>query len=553
LTKDGERDDGPRRGGSGIGSGGESALREKYGREIPGLMAEVGKSLVRVVDQEHREGVVTLQEAHRVSHSLAGTAGTLGFEEVGFVADAMSVALKDLVRTRRVSQSVPPPWPLADAEAAAADEAAGERDRERGRAVIASVLVVDDEPEFLESVRTMGRENLIRVHCARTGAEAQDVAGDHHLDGAIIDVNLAGGEDAFKVARDLRSLSGLADLPVAFISVETSLPNRIAATHAGASLFLGKPLAAAEFVAAVRHLAPLDHERMQRVLVVDDDESFLAYITEVLAAERMKVETLSDPTRILDVVADVRPDLLLLDVVMPQVSGFEVCRVLRSTDQWRDLPILFLTVHGGNDTRIACFDAGGDDYIEKPVIRKELLARINARLDRVRLHRERADRDALTGLPTRRAFVEQFKMRLSEAHRHKRPVSLCLLDLDRFKQVNDTYGHLAGDRVLGGLGRLLASRFRTMDVRGRWGGEEFVLAFFGEDAETARMIIGRVKDELERMKFRGDHGELFEVAFSAGISSFPDDGRTFEELFRVVDQRLYAAKEGGRNRIEIEG
>jgi diguanylate cyclase (GGDEF)-like protein len=159
----------------------------------------------------------------------------------------------------------------------------------------------------------------------------------------------------------------------------------------------------------------------------------------------------------------------------------------------------------------------------------------------------------LTGLPTRRAFVEQFKMRLSEAHRHKRPVSLCLLDLDRFKQVNDTYGHLAGDRVLGGLGRLLASRFRTMDVRGRWGGEEFVLAFYGEDAETARMIIGRVKEEFDRMSFRGDHGETFEVRFSAGISSFPDDGRTFEELFRVVDQRLYAAKEAGRDRIEIEG
>jgi len=530
----------------------ETALRTQYGEEIPELMAQVGRALVEAADQDGRTGILTLQEAHRVAHSLGGTAGTIGFEEVSSVADAMSVALKDLVRTRRVSASSPPPWPAMDLPGGDGEAGAGvELERDGGRTVIASVLVVDSDRDFLESVKAMGRENLVRVHTARSGIEAQDIAGDHHLDGAIVDVLLGEGEDAFRVARDLRSLSGLADLPVAFISAETSLPNRIAATHAGGSLFLTKPLDATEFVAAVRHLTPLDHERMQRVLVVDDDKTFLARIAELLTAERMKVETLTDPTLILEKVSDVRPDLLLLDVVMPQVSGFEVCRVLRSTEQWRDLPILFLTVHGGNDARIACFDAGGDDYIEKPVIRKELLARINTRLERVRLHRERADRDALTGLPTRRAFVEQLKMRLAEAHRYKRPLSLCLLDLDRFKQVNDTYGHLAGDRVLGGLGRLLASRFRTMDVRGRWGGEEFVLAFYGEDAETSKMIVGRVKDELARMTFRGDHGEQFGVAFSAGISSFPDDGRSFEELFRAVDQRLYAAKEGGRDRIEI--
>lgn len=159
--------------------------------------------------------------------------------------------------------------------------------------------------------------------------------------------------------------------------------------------------------------------------------------------------------------------------------------------------------------------------------------------------------DPLSGLPNRHLLSDSLNQLMQSCRRRGTSFALALIDLDRFKQVNDTYGHLAGDRVLGGFGRLLASRFRTMDVRGRWGGEEFVLAFYGEDAETARMIIGRVKEEFDRMSFRGDHGETFEVRFSAGISSFPDDGRTFEELFRVVDQRLYAAKEAGRDRIEI--
>ena len=141
-------------------------------------------------------------------------------------------------------------------------------------------------------------------------------------------------------------------------------------------------------------------------------------------------------------------------------------------------------------------------------------------------------------------------MRLSEAHRFKKPVSLCLIDLDHFKGVNDTHGHLAGDRVLGRLGRLIGSRFRAMDVRGRWGGEEFVLAFYGEDSETSEMIVGRLKDEFAKMEFRGDMGEKFRVSFSAGIVSFPEHGGTFEDLFRLVDKKLYKAKDGGRNRIE---
>ena len=141
-------------------------------------------------------------------------------------------------------------------------------------------------------------------------------------------------------------------------------------------------------------------------------------------------------------------------------------------------------------------------------------------------------------------------MRLSEGIRFNKPVSLCLLDLDHFKQINDTYGHLAGDRVLATFGQLLSSRFRTMDVRGRWGGEEFAVAFYGEDADTAKMIINRVLDELKTMVFTGDKGEQFKVTFSAGVATFPLAGKSIEDLFRYVDEKLYLAKERGRSRIE---
>jgi diguanylate cyclase (GGDEF)-like protein len=247
---------------------------------------------------------------------------------------------------------------------------------------------------------------------------------------------------------------------------------------------------------------------------------------------------------------EIKPDIVILDVVMEKVNGVDACRILRSIEEWRDIPILALTVFGNREMLLNCFAAGADDYVEKPVVKEELLARIKLRLERIRMFKERADTDALTGLPTRRPFLNLLKMRMSEGIRFNKPVSLCLLDLDHFKEVNDTHGHLAGDRVLAAFGQLLASRFRAMDVRGRWGGEEFALAFYGEDADTAKMIVNRVLEELRRMVFTGDKGEQFSVTFSAGVATFPLAGKSVEELFRFVDQNLYLAKEKGRGRIE---
>jgi diguanylate cyclase (GGDEF)-like protein len=184
------------------------------------------------------------------------------------------------------------------------------------------------------------------------------------------------------------------------------------------------------------------------------------------------------------------------------------------------------------------------------VLREELRARVQARLERARLSKERAERDALTGLLLRRPFIDGVRARLAESQRQSKPLALCFLDVDHFKKVNDKFGHLAGDRVLTRLGRLLGARFRREDVRGRWGGEEFVVALLGETAESAKEILSRTAAELAGMTFEGDAGESFHITFSAGISVSTVDGATVEELLKTADARLYRAKANGRNRIE---
>jgi len=249
-----------------------------------------------------------------------------------------------------------------------------------------------------------------------------------------------------------------------------------------------------------------------------------------------------------EALGDVRPDLMLLDVMMP-VSGFDVCRVVRSSPIWQDLPIVFLTGATDHETLVACYSVGGDDYVKKPIMENELVARVRLRLERMRSLRQRAFEDGLTGLLTRAAFADVVTQRLSEAARRERPLSIALLDLDQFKHINDTYGHLAGDRVLRGLGRLLKQQFRTEDVRARWGGEEFAVACYEEDALATSRGIERALGEFRSLVFRADGGELFSATFSAGIACFPVDGGTLDALIQRADSRLYAAKRAGRNRV----
>ena len=167
------------------------------------------------------------------------------------------------------------------------------------------------------------------------------------------------------------------------------------------------------------------------------------------------------------------------------------------------------------------------------------------RAERARLRRERVEKDSLTGLLLRGSFLAQVAARLAESRREGRALSVCLIDLDDFKRVNDTHGHLAGDRVLAGMGGLISSRFRAEDVRVRWGGEEFAVAFPGQPGDTIEAVIARLLAEFGAIAFAGDHGERFHASFSAGVATFPGDGRSVEELLRAADRRLYLAKRAG--------
>jgi diguanylate cyclase (GGDEF)-like protein len=329
-------------------------------------------------------------------------------------------------------------------------------------------------------------------------------------------------------------------------------PPGTSASHSRTSpptLFLTKPVDAYAFDAAADQLlAPRRQERL-RVLVIDDDPAFVLVVAAVLEGEGILVRSASDATHLNELLDEVHPDLILLDAMLPHVSGWDAIRIVRTTPEHRDVPILFVTGRTDLESRVAAFNAGADDYLGKPLVPEELLARVRVRLDRRRLVREMTERDPLTRCLSRRAVLDALGSRLSEARRHARVLSLAVLDIDRFKRVNDTYGHLVGDHVLAALGRLLNARFRMEDLRGRWGGEEFLLVFPGETAATTAAVLSRVLSEFRVVPFRSEEGRRFFVTFSAGVAAFPGDGATVERLLRAADARLYEAKSAGRNHV----
>ena len=322
---------------------------------------------------------------------------------------------------------------------------------------------------------------------------------------------------------------------------------RGAAALLGAVLYFVLPTLAEKIATTLNTLDIGTLQEKPRVLALALNGS-IDWLRDPLEAENMELKVFHQPELVLEALDASQPSALVLD--QASGPGQVLCRLVRAAPRWRDLPILART-SATPEAWLGGFEAGADDMLPLDISPSELLARLRVRLDRTRVFREQSNRDLLTGLLTRRAFTEGVLARVAEAQRSRRHLSLCLMDVDRFKSVNDTYGHGVGDKVLSAFGALLGTRFRLQDLRGRWGGEEFIIAFFGEWAESAREILSRVTAEFAKISFDGGQGRSFNVTVSGGIATYPIDGRSLDELVNVADQRLYAAKQAGRNRIKI--
>jgi diguanylate cyclase (GGDEF)-like protein len=303
-----------------------------------------------------------------------------------------------------------------------------------------------------------------------------------------------------------------------------------------------------------------------RILIVDDHEDNIELLRARLEARGYGIDTAMDGEEALARVAASAPDLILLDVMMPRIDGFEVVRRLKSDKSLPFIPIILQTALDSTEHKVEGLDAGADDYITKPINFAELEARVKSMLRIKRLQdaleeRERelsevnsrllemAQTDSLTSLDNRRYLEQRLEEMFEHSRRLREPLAVVLCDLDRFKSVNDTYGHQVGDVVLKELAGILKREAREVDRVGRYGGEEFMLLLPGTVLDAAVTFAERVRKAVEAHTFSFDGGSL-QRTMSCGVAAWPHPRiADCDALVKAADDALYVAKETGRNRV----
>jgi len=310
--------------------------------------------------------------------------------------------------------------------------------------------------------------------------------------------------------------------------------------------------------------------RQSKILVVDDVAVNVQLLTTYLSSVGYNVVAARDGQEALEKVVSCKPDLVLLDVMMPKYNGYEVCERIKSNEATRIVPVIMVTALNEIEDKIKATEAGADDFVSKPFNKLELLTRVKSLLRIKELHdqlnakvheleqakerlRQLAITDGLTGLYNHRYFKEHLEQELYRAGRHHSEVSVVMIDIDHFKKFNDSYGHPAGDDLLRGIARLLRENIRKIDIAARYGGEEFCLVLAETNKNSARVVAEKMRKLVESHHFENPSSrENGLVTISLGVATFPNDANTMGDLIAIADKRLYNAKQWGRNQVVTE-
>lgn len=335
--------------------------------------------------------------------------------------------------------------------------------------------------------------------------------------------------------------------PVIALASDGGLPARLAAVRAQVQGYLTRPVDLVDLVTLLDRLLLHDVRQPYRVVLVDDDSAAAAFYATLLRAAGILVWEVGDPLTAAEVLAEAQPDVLILDMYMPECSGTDLAAALRQQPAHAGLPIVFLSSEQDGDRQLEAIARGGDDFLTKPIRPDRLIAAVIARAERWRQIRALVKQDPLTRLLNQTALRERLEAELSRARRMNHPVAFALIDVDHFKQVNDTHGHPEGDQVLRRLARLMRQRLRRYDAVGRYGGEEFGLILPEATLADACKVVEQLRDRFAALS-HGPAEAPFTVTFSAGVAGLPGPG-TSQDLINAADQAMYAAKRGGRNRV----
>lgn len=287
-------------------------------------------------------------------------------------------------------------------------------------------------------------------------------------------------------------------------------------------------------------------------MIIEDQPTVASYYEIILKRAGMTTRVVNDPMDMLVNVNEFLPDLILMDLYMPGIDGIELAQLIRQIDEYVSTPIVFLSSEEDFNKQIQAMNLGGDDFLTKPIKAAHLVAMVTSRLKRLKELRSYMVRDSLTGLFNHTSVRGRLAQEITRCERQNGTLAVAMLDLDHFKEINDTFGHPTGDTVLKSLARLLQQRLRHSDIIGRYGGEEFISILLDVTQEDAYQVMEEIRQHFAKIQHYSSSQGVFTVTFSCGIAIFPEYN-TVQSLIDAADQALYRAKADGRNLVVLAG
>jgi diguanylate cyclase (GGDEF)-like protein len=499
-----------------------------------------------------------LAEVRQAVHRMAGAASTFGFPEVSKRAEGLESRLVD-VQEGRASFDAELIDGLsglvelmrdAGSDDESADEPTGLGSEQSTVALSDSdaplVLIFDEDAdlgsELVHQLEGYGYEVKIYEHPGQllTAVEEMDP------DVVLMDVIFASGRRAGIEATEELRASAISDVPVIFISSHSNLETRLRAVRAGGEDYFVKPVDASLLAERIGEIQERDSRLSGQILLVDDDLELAEYLAGILRDNGFDVETMVEPMEVLEEIRHTPPDLLLLDLYLPDYTGDELAAVLRQHEIDVGIPIVFISTESSQERRTRALMRGGDDFLFKPIQRKQLVDTVRFHLFRSRRIRRRIHIDGLTKLYNHGYLKEQLEREVELSSRQGSTVSLAMIDLDDFKHVNDEFGHQVGDGILRMLANVLRNRLRSTDIVGRYGGEEFAVILPNTKPEFAQGVMEELREAFAELEYRaGD--ETIRTTFTYGISSATDGVPDAETMWQDADRAMYRGKEEGKN------
>lgn len=528
------------------------ALNEQFAERVGTELAELRQRAERLSDaREQEQRRQRMLDLHERLHRLAGSAGTFGITALGKQARMLEQRAERWLKAARPSGQALAEFIQAVQQLTTATQAGEPRHTLAEPSVIADnrpascriYLLERDAEAGQEMCRTLGNfgyEMLLFPDIALLQAAVQGQLPD-----ALV---------VSQHAAELEAVSALQQslevpLPLLVIGHQADFDSQLAAVRAGAKGYFTRPLDVTQLENTLEHCLNLQLSEPYRVLIVDDDADLASRYSLVLRNSRMLVQTLTDPSQLFEVMRAFNPEVVLLDMNMPDFTGLELAQMIRLNDEWLRVTIIYLSGETDINRQMDALLKAGDDFITKPISDSALTAAVFSQVQRARALSMALSRDSLTGLLKHADIKEQVTLEVERSLRSGNPASVVMLDLDHFKQVNDRYGHAAGDNVIRALANLMRQRLRRIDSIGRYGGEEFVAVLPDCPAEQAKRIFDEIREHFAALSFHAG-GRTFSVSLSAGVSQ-TDGQASGGELLERADQCLYLAKGQGRNRVMV--